>query len=82
MTARLKTSVETAEGVLSEEAQDRLAVIVQAFTVTQTGGAGEHFSAAELAELHAEAGKPFEAADPTKIRALYERNGVALNHEL
>ena len=81
MTALLKSSIEDAEVVLSDEAQDRLAMIIQAFTATQIGKPAEHFSAAELAELKAEVSKPFDEADPMNVRGLFERNGVTLNHE-
>jgi len=79
MNARLKDSLETAEDVLSDDARDRLALFVQAFTATERGRANEHFFESGLAELRAEANTPFEAADPEKVRAIFERNGVTLN---
>ena len=82
MTAKLKESVETAQTVLGEDAQDRLAGLIEVFVALESGGIESHFSAQEMADLRAEAERPFEAAEPAEVRELFTRNGVTLNHEL
>jgi len=51
MNPRLKESLEAAEMVLPQSGQDRLAVIVEAFTANFQTSGQTMFSEAELAEL-------------------------------
>jgi hypothetical protein len=76
MSARLRISLLHAEAVLSAEAQNRLADIVDRFTSDHSRGGEEAFTPEELRDVEAIGAVPFETADPEEVRAFFARDGA------
>lgn len=71
MNATLQKSLETAESILPQEGQDKLAFVVKAFAANYQQSAQDHFSEAELIELEQIDQEPFKEADNGKVNALF-----------
>ena len=76
MNTRLKESLETAESILPQDGQDKLALVVDMFTANYGQNAQDNFSQEELGEIEQMAHEPFIEADPEKVKALFARHGV------
>lgn len=70
----LRSSLEKAEAVLTEDGQAELALLVDTFTRSHEGIADRQFSAAELDEIRAFAKQPFRPASEQDVAAFFSDN--------
>lgn len=70
----LRTSIEKAESVLTEDGQAQLALMIDTFTRSHEVIADRHFSASELDEIRAFAKQPFQAASDQDVAAFFSEN--------
>jgi len=79
MDAKLKAVVselESLEPATQSELADLLEEIVASLRADEGEGPEQHFSAAELEEIHRIAAEPFVAADPAAVKALFAKHGL------
>ena len=70
---KLETLIAQSQADLPNEAQDRLAELVETFLATHTGP--PDFTPEELADLRRLDGAPFDPAEPDDVKALFARRG-------
>lgn len=70
----LRTSIEKAESVLTEDGQEKLALMIDTFTRSHEVIADQHFSAAELDEIRTFAKQPFRPASDQDVAAFFSDN--------
>lgn len=67
----LRTSLERAEAVLTEDGQAELALMIDIFTRSHETEADSHFTAAELDEIRGFADQPFRPACERDVAAFF-----------
>lgn len=70
----LRTSIEKAESVLTEDGQEKLALMIDTFTRSHEVIADRRFNAAELDEIRALAKQPFRPASEEDVAAFFSDN--------
>lgn len=76
MNKRLDNAFEAARKTLSEDLQEELAAVVEHFISAQSADLAGLLSPEQQAELDRRMARPFEPADPERIKALFARHGI------
>ena len=76
MNKRLDNAIEAARRTLGEHAQEELAAIVEDYVSHQSLEPAEILAPEQMAELERRMARPFEAADPERVRAIFSKHGI------